>query len=500
MKHRWSQRLARAPWLAGSLAAATVALSALLIESSPDAHSASAADVVDGGRASFADVIESVSPAVVNIAVTSMAASVPMTGLPRFRPPRGSGSPLDEFFGRFFDTPGGPAMPEPRRSEGVGSGFVVDSSGYVVTNNHVIDGAEKIVVTFQDGRKLDATLVGRDPKTDLALLKVNASEPLPHVELGDSDRARVGDWVIAIGNPFGLGGSATAGIISARGRDIQSGPYDDYLQIDAPINSGNSGGPVFSDAGEVIGVNTAIFSPTGGNVGIGFAIPANQAKSVIAALKENGVVERGWLGVQIQNLDPDLAQSLGVPSAEGALVAQVVGDGPAARAGLQAGDVITRLDGRSIDSVKTLSRAVAEANPDQTVTMEVWRQGRAREVRVALGNAAAGEKPLAAARGGGATGSSTLGLTLQALTDQQRSELGMPAETDGVLVVRVEPGSAAAEKGIRPGDVITQIDRDDVESVAGAVAALEEARERRASALLLVRTGDAQRFVALSFS
>jgi serine protease Do len=330
------------------------------------------------GQGSFADVIESVSPAVVNIAVSKLEPVAPT--LYQYSPqqgyPQGQGRqyPFDEFFERFFG-PNGPTQEMPqRRSEGQGSGFLIDASGYIVTNNHVAGDAEKITVTFQDGRELDAKLVGRDAKTDLALIKVEATG-LPYVAFGDSDRARVGDWVVAIGNPFGLGGTATAGIISARGRDIESGPYDDYLQLDAPINFGNSGGPVFNTAGEVVGVNTAIFSPNGGNIGIGFAIPANQAKAIVADLKESGSVERGWLGVQIQGLDDDLAGSLGLPSEKGALVAEVVGDGPAAKAGVQAGDVITRFNGREIDSPRTLSRVVAEAPPSRPATVTVWRDG-----------------------------------------------------------------------------------------------------------------------------
>jgi serine protease Do len=446
---------------------------------------------------SFAAVIESVSPAVVNIMVSKVEESTP-TGF-QFSPgsPRGQ-QPLDEFFGRFFDMPNQPQRPE-RRSEGQGSGFLIDAGGYIVTNNHVADGAEKIVVTMQDGRKFDATLVGHDAKTDLALIKVNAAG-LPHVMFGDSDKARVGDWVVAIGNPFGLGGTATAGIISARGRDIQSGPYDDYLQLDAPINFGNSGGPVFNVAGEVVGVNTAIFSPNGGNIGIGFAIPANQAKAVIAELRDNGSVERGWLGVQIQDLDAELAASLGLDNEHGALVAEVVGDGPAAHGGVLAGDVIRRFNDREIDSARTLSRAVAEAPPSKPAKVTVWRDGKSRELTVQLGEAAQSEQVAAATPGAGAQGSAALGLALRPLTDEDRARLGVPSEVEGALVVAVAPGSAAAEKGMRPGDVITQVNQQNVESVGDAVAALNAAKDGDARALLLVRRGDSQRFVALSFS
>jgi serine protease Do len=379
---------------------------------------------------------------------------------------------------------------------------LIDASGYIVTNNHVAGGAEEITVTLQDGRKFDATLVGSDARTDLALLKIEASG-LPYVAFGDSDRARVGDWVVAIGNPFGLGGTATAGIISARGRDIRfnQSQYNDNdsLQLDAPINFGNSGGPVFNTAGQVVGVNTAIFSPNGGNVGIGFAIPANQAKDIIADLRENGSVERGWLGVQIQDLDEDIAKSLGLDDTDGALVVEVVGDSPAARGGLQAGDVVTRFNDLEIDSSRTLSRAVAGATPNTGAKVTVWRDGRSRELTVELGEAA-NEAVASAGPGGGPQGQASLGLSLRPLADGERAALGLPSDVNGVVVANVAPGSPAAEKGIRPGDVITRVNQKPVNSVGDAVAALNAAREAKETALLLVRRGDAQRFVALSFS
>jgi len=332
------------------------------------------------------------------------------------------------------------------------------------------------------------------------LIKVDGKN-LPHVAFADSDAARVGDWVLAIGNPFGLGGTATAGIISARGRHIENGPYDDYLQIDAPINFGNSGGPLFNVSGQVIGINTAIFSPNGGNIGIGFAIPATQAKNVIKQLRDNGSVQRGWLGVQIQDLDDELATSVGLKNGKGALVADVVKDSPAAHAGLQSGDVITRFNDHEIDSARALSLAVADVSPSSSAKVTVWRDGKSRDLSVKLGEASKAEE--VASNGPAGNDSATadlLGLTLRGLTDQDRARLGVPSDVNGALVVAVEPDSAAADKGLEPGDLITRVNQKPVTSANAAVAALKTAKKDKSNALLLVRRGDAQRFVALSFS
>lgn len=334
---------------------------------------------------SFADLVQRVKPAVVNIATTEkvdgrseMAPDMP--GMP-FPPD----SPMGEFFRRFFGPGATMGQSRPREVHALGSGFIIDPDGYVVTNNHVIDGADEITVILEGGDRLEAKVVGRDAKTDLALLKIDADEPLPYVSFGDSDAARVGDWVVAVGNPFGLGGSVTAGIISARGRDIHAGPFDDFLQVDAPINRGNSGGPLFSTSGEVIGINTAIYSPNGGNVGIGFATPSSLARTVIAQLREKGSVERGWLGVTIQSVTDDIADSLGLDEAEGALVSKVLPDSPAASAGLQQGDVILALNGQRITRFKTLPRLVAEAKTGKPATVTVWRDGREKDVTVTIG-------------------------------------------------------------------------------------------------------------------
>ena len=379
-----SATLKRSVWMA---AACCGALAALLIAGLGEAQDGrSAASTGFAGPPSFADVVADVSPAVVNIAVTKQAASFPAaSGGSPF-----AGAPFDDLLERFGFPGQGRMLPNPQPRQGEGSGFIIDPEGYIATNYHVVEGAVSVVVTLDSGERLDATVVGSDARTDLALLKVENGGNLPALRLGNSDLSRVGDWVLAIGNPFGLGGSATAGIISARGRDIQSGPYDDYLQIDAPINSGNSGGPIFNSTGEVIGINTAIYSPNGGSVGIGFAIPANQARSVLDELRQGGVVSRGWLGVQIESVDqrnrsyaePD---GLGEPQ-PGALVAAVVAGGPADSAGLIGGDIITVFDGEMIDSARSLSRLVGARDAGDEVELEYLRDGRNHEISTVLGD------------------------------------------------------------------------------------------------------------------
>ncbi len=336
----------------------------------------------------FADLVQAVKPAVVNISTTGRTKSKRIPGLDRQLPQ------LEEFFHRFFGEPpegfhrdhntqphGQPhrqphTQPRERTTTAVGSGFIIDPEGLVVTNYHVIDGADEIEVVFDDGTRRPATLKGRDAKTDLALLQVSTDKPLPYLKFGDSDAARVGDWVIAIGNPFGLGGTTTSGIISARGRDIQSGPLDDFIQIDASINRGNSGGPLFNIKGEVIGVNSAIYSPNGGSVGIGFAIPSSMASNVIAQLRDSGVVQRGFLGVQIQTVSEEISESLGLEKATGALVTQVNTDSPAEKAGLQAGDVILTYDGKEVRKMRDLPKLVARSKKETEVDIEIWRDDR----------------------------------------------------------------------------------------------------------------------------
>jgi serine protease Do len=448
--------------------------------------------------ASFADVIEAVKPSVVNIS-TSMTAG-PMTGNgPPHQMPFPPGSPFEDFFRRFFEQ-------QSMRSganrapvvQGMGSGFIVDPEGFVVTNNHVIEGAEEITVTLNDGERHPAKLLGSDPKTDLALLKIETDEALPYARLGDSDATRVGDWVIAIGNPFGLGGTATTGIVSARGRDIQSGPFDDFLQIDAPINRGNSGGPLFDLTGRVIGINTAIFSPNGGNVGIGFAIPAKQAEPVLAELRSSGRVERGWLGVQIQAVNEDIAAGLGLDEEHGALVAEVVPDSPAERAGLRSGDVIVGIEGQEVESLKDLTRAVADVQPGEKAEIEVWRNGKRESLGVVIGES---PEQVATARSSNLEDSPAvgrLGLTLGELTPESRQRYRVDSDLQGALVTGVEPGSAAAQTGLRTGDVLVMVGQTPVSGPAEAVREIEEViSSERDRVVLQVARGEGRRFVVV---
>ncbi len=441
------------------------------------------------GGESFAPLVREVSPAVVNIAVTREAPAARQVVPP--------GSPLEEFLRR-FGGPNGRQDAPARRATAQGSGFVIDAAGYVVTNNHVAGEASEIAVTFADGRQLKARLVGRDEKTDLALLKVETETPLPAVAWGDSDALQVGDWVLAVGNPFGLGGTVTAGIVSARGRDIQAGPYDDFLQLDAPINSGNSGGPSFDMSGRVIGVNTAIYSPNGGSVGIGFAIPAAVARPVIEELREKGHVERGWIGVSAQPLTPDIATGLGLPvGQEGALIAQLDPGGPAARAGLRQGDVVVAVEGRPINRLRELPRTIASLKPGSTAAIEVLRRGAATQVAVVVGSTRQTERAVRASAPLPAS-AETLGLGLASLSAELRGRLDLGPAARGVAIVQVRSGSQAEQAGLATGDLIVQIGGDAVDTPADIVAALDRARARQiASIVMLVDRGGMERFVAV---
>ncbi len=444
----------------------------------------------------FADLVDAVKPAVVNISVTGSVSS-PQRG------PGGSQNPeLEEFFKRFFgdqfEMPDGNNRPFQRRTTAVGSGFVIDADGLVVTNNHVIEDADEIEVVFDDGTRVPAKLRGTDGKTDLALLELEGEGPYPFVKFGDSEKARVGDWVVAIGNPFGLGGTTTKGIISARGRDIRSGPLDDFIQIDAPINRGNSGGPLFNMRGEVIGINSAIFSPNGGSVGIGFAIPSAMANNVIGQLRETGTVQRGYLGVQIQTVTEDIAESLGLDKARGALVTQVIEDSPAAEAGLEAGDVILEFDGKDIDRMRELPKIVALTEKDKEVDVVVWRNEGEKTFKVSVGGNTDGAPVASLAADSDAPQAAKLGLSLEPLDDANRDQFNISADSKGVLVVAVEPESAAAERGMARGELITKVGNNNVTSPDEVESAIEAAiDEKKNSVLLLVEREGRVRYVAI---
>ena len=454
------------------------------------------------GPKDFSELAERLVPAVVNIS-TTQEVQQPGGGqqVPQFPP----GSPFEEFFRDFFDRHRGEqpdSTPAPRTTS-LGSGFVVDASGYIVTNNHVIADAAEITIIFADDSTLEATLVGRDPKTDVALLKVEPEAPLTAVPWGDSDSAKVGNWVVAIGNPFGLGNSVTAGIISARARDINAGPFDDFLQTDASINRGNSGGPLFNMDGEVIGINTAIYSPSGGSVGIGFAIPANLAQNVVHQLREFGETRRGWLGVRIQTVTEDLAMSLGLDSTEGALVASVSDESPADAAGLMVGDVILKFDGKSVDSMRRLPRIVAETQIGSEVEVELWRDGQRVMVGVTVGQLDESQQPQVASATREPSEPVTedipeLGLTLSRITGEIRQKFELGDDAKGVMVVHVEAESAAAEKGVRPGDLIVEVGQQEVTSPGDVSARIKEHRDQDKNTVLLLldRDGDLQ-FVAV---
>lgn len=453
--------------------------------------------VVGAGPASFSPVVKAVAPAVVHIEVTQRGATAAAGPRQQQIPPG-----MEEFFRRFFGDrmPPGEGSPEaPRRDRsGLGSGFFIDAEGHIVTNNHVIDGADEMVVTLKDGRKLNAELIGVDSRTDLALIKVEGDGPFPYVRFGDSDVAEVGDWIVAVGNPFGLDHTVTTGIISARGRSIGAGPYDDFLQIDAPINKGNSGGPAFNLKGEVVGVNTAIFSPTGGSVGIGFAIPSNLAKGVIEQLKSDGVVARGWLGVGIQGVSEDIAAGVGLKKAEGAIVSSVAPDGPAADAGLKTGDVILEVGGERIEEMPELPRVIAAIKPGEVAKLVVWRNGRAQSIDVTLGRLpseavlASTDQPPAAKKA-----EAELGLTFAPLTDQARRAAGVEPGVEGVLIADVSGDSPLAEKGVSPGAVLLTVAGDPVATPEAAASRIRAAKnDGKSAVLLLIRQNKSDRFFA----
>ncbi len=460
----------------------------------------------------FRGIVARVIPAVVNVsttAVETVAEDGPqMPGLP-------PGFPADPRFQEFFRHFFAPDMPVPRGGpapeiHAQGSGFIIDPTGYIVTNNHVIDHATAITVTLNDGTQHAARLVGRDQRTDLALLKIDdAGDHLPTVGFGDSDTAQAGDWVLAVGNPFGLGGTVTAGIVSARGRDLHSGPFDDFLQIDAPINRGNSGGPTFNLQGEVIGINTAIYSPNGGSVGIGFAIPSDMARMVVAQLREHGRVDRGWIGVQIQPVTEAIASALGLDHPEGALVAEVLPDGPASHAGFRQGDVIRSFNGTAVHSAHDLPRLVAGLSASTSAPVVVWRDGHEETLTVTVaqmpqdmaeaGDNGRGAQGTPAEPDGPVLSKGVLGMALAPLDRMSRREFRLPRDARGVLVTAVDAGSPAAENGIAPGDVIVRVGDTEVQTPEQIETAVREAEAgRRPAVLLLVNHGGDSRFVALN--
>ncbi len=460
---------------------------------------------------SFADLAERLLPSVVNISTTQTVQAQQRPGgpdMPQFPP----GSPFEEFFKDFFERnqPNGGnrgGRPAPRRAQSLGSGFIIDSSGIVVTNNHVIAQADEIKVRLQDDTEFEAKLLGRDPKTDIAVLKIDPGKTkLTAVSFGDSSKLRVGDWVVAIGNPFGLGGTVTAGIVSARGRDINQGPYDDFIQTDASINKGNSGGPLFDLNGNVVGINTAIFSQTGGSVGIGFAVAARLAIPVVDQLKEFGRTKRGWLGVRIQRVTDEIAEGFGLDAARGALVAEVTQGGPAEAAGIKPGDVILTFNDRDVEEMRRLPRIVAETPVGVDVPVEVWRDGSVKKVTARIGELEEAEKAqiVPASRTEGPGPSETgrvdaVGLELSSLTDALRAEHTIADEIEGVVVLSTDPESPAAEKGIQPGDVIVEVDQTEVSEPSDVAEIVQKVIDagRKKSVLFTVNRQGSTRFVGL---
>ena len=450
-----------------------------------------------GAPDSFAELAGRLVPTVVNIATTeTVKAGTADEGLPDLP----QGSPLQNLFKDFLDK----EKSRPHHIAALGSGFVIDPSGLIVTNNHVIDGADEISVTFSDGTVLPATIVGRDDKTDIALLRVRPKAPLASAHFGDSDHALVGDWVMAVGNPFGLGNSVTAGIVSARNRDLSAGPYDDFIQTDAPINRGNSGGPLFDMDGNVVGVASAIFSPSGGSVGVGFAIPSNMARLVVAQLRQYGHARRGWIGVRIQDVTGDIADSLGLASKEGALVADVTKDGPAAKAGLHSGDLIVSFDGKHISDSRTLPRLVAETQVGKAVKIDYVRKSKPESLNLTVARlddgseARAEAKPSAPSAAKPAPQLSRLGLSLSSVDPLTRAKYKLGSELHGVVITNVDPDSPAGEKDIQAGDVILEVQNQTVATPDEVKQQVEQGFKEGHKAVLFLLSRDGQMaYVAL---
>ena len=476
----------------------TSALAAALLAGSLLSGGVALADTATGplqlapvaNPAGFSELVTKVKPAVVNIATTEILKQAETQEAPQLPPDFPFPGMLRHFFEQQQQRN---AAPE----HALGSGFLVDPAGYIVTNNHVVDGAHKITVTLDDGSSHPAKLVGRDAKTDLALLKIDADKPLPYLAFGDSTKENVGDWVVAVGNPFGLGGTVTAGIVSAHGRNINAGPYDDFLQIDAPINPGNSGGPLFNQSGQVVGIDSAIYSPNGGSVGIGFAIPSNLAAQVVAQLRDHGTVERGWLGVQMQPMTPALAKAVGLPKKEGVLIDQVLPDSPAEKAELQQGDVITAFAGTAIKTPRDLAVAVANTHANDTAKLTLWRDGHEQTATVRI----AKQDKTQTADASDADKGGSVGMALAALTGDERAALGVGQSTKGVVVAGVSAGSRAAESGVRPGDVIVQVSGAAVSTPDAVASRIHEAERAKKEAIpLLVSRNGTTYYIALELS
>ncbi|MDG3576431.1 DegQ family serine endoprotease [Rhizobium sp. YJ-22] len=486
-----------------ALVGAAILATPLALSALPGNHTTAFAQAAGGLSApggSYAGIVAADKPAVVTITTTMKADP---------NADDGTVSPFDEQFRQFFGQQGIPLPPQAQRPQNggeqmaLGSGFVISSDGYIVTNNHVIDNAKTIKVTLDDGTELSAKLIGADAKSDLAVVKVTAPKPLTTVTWGDSDRLRAGDQILAIGNPFGIGTTVTAGIVSARGRDLHSGPYDDFIQIDAPINHGNSGGPLVDIDGKVVGINTAIYSPNGGSVGVGFAIPSDQAQKIVAKLMKDGSIKHGFIGVQIQPVTGDVANAVGLAKAEGALVAKVEPDTPAAKAGVRAGDVITGLGGAPVTAPRDLSRKVADLSPGEKTKLTVWREGESRELAMTIGGNDTGTEQAAAEPGKGAKEAqvATIGVGLADITPDVREALNLPRGETGAVIESVSPSKPAADAGLQTGDVIVSVNQAPVKSAKEARTAIAEAgKSGRKSVLLLVQRGDEQTFVAVPFS
>ena len=465
-----------------------------------------AAEVKPNGPESVADLAEGLLDAVVNISTSQNVKSEDKAPVPQVP----EGSPFQDFFDEFFKGEGGEGSNQGQTVNSLGSGFVIDPSGFIATNNHVIEGADDIEVNFANGSKLKAKLVGTDPKTDLALLKVEPKAPLKAVPFGDSRTMRIGDWVMAIGNPFGLGGSVTVGIISARGRNINAGPYDNFIQTDAAINRGNSGGPLFNMKGEVIGINTAIISPSGGSIGIGFSVPTELAQNIFLQLRDFGETRRGWLGVRIQPVTDDIAESIGMSEAKGALVAGIIKGGPVDNGAIMTGDVIIRFDGKDVDEMRDLPRVVAESPVGKAVDVVLLRDGKEMTIKVTLGRLEDGEKqagddevtqeegtteegatPETGEAQPGKAGM-VLGMGISDLGEEARKTFEIVESVKGVVITEVAPDSAAAERGIVPGDVIVEIGQEAVttaEEVKTRIAKLKSEDRRNALMMIANHTG-----------